>query len=97
MKRAGNTAPAPIVVGSDDDRAAPGANAQPITKAIPNAKLDILRKFTHYSFPPSRNEKGKQYVKAVCTDPAGVDRDALHQQVTARAPEFFTRTLPASP
>ncbi len=91
------TAPVHIVVGSADDQAAPGTNAQPIAKAIPNAKLDMLPKVTHYSFLPSCNERGKQYVKTICTDPVGVDRDALHQQVGARALEFFTQALHGSP
>lgn len=87
------TVPVPIVVGSADDQAAPGANGQAIAKTTPNAQRDILPKVTHYSVLPSCNERGKQYVKAICTDPVGVDRDALHQQVAARALEVFTQPL----
>jgi predicted dienelactone hydrolase len=89
--------PVHIVVGSDDDQAIPRFNAEPMAKAIPNAKLDILPKVTHYSFLPVCNDRGKNYVKELCTDPAGVDREALHQQVAARALEFFAQTLRASP
>jgi predicted dienelactone hydrolase len=91
------TVPVQIVVGSDDDQAVPRFNAEPMAKAIPNAKLDILPKVTHYSFLPVCNDRGKNYVKELCTDPAGVDREVLHKEVAARALEFFGQALRASP
>jgi predicted dienelactone hydrolase len=89
--------PVHIVVGSDDDQAIPRFNAEPMAKAIPNAKLDILPKVTHYSFLPACNDRGKNYVKELCTDPVGVDREVLHREVAARAIEFFGQALRASP
>jgi predicted dienelactone hydrolase len=89
--------PVQIVVGSDDDQAIPRFNAEPMAKVIPNARLDILPKVTHYSFLPACNDRGKNYVKELCTDPVGVDRDVLHKKVAARAIEFFSQALRASP
>jgi predicted dienelactone hydrolase len=91
------TTPVQIVVGSEDDQAAPGLNAEPMAQRIPNAKLAILPKVTHYSFLPVCNDKGKNYVKELCTDPAGVERALLHQQVAARALELFNTALQAAP
>lgn len=89
--------PVRIVVGSDDDQAAPRANAEPMVKAIPNAWLDVLPRITHYGFLPVCNDRGKRYVKELCADPVGVDREALHQDVAARAVAFFGQALRASP
>jgi predicted dienelactone hydrolase len=89
--------PVQIVVGSDDDQAIPRFNAEPMAAAIPDAKLRILPKVTHYSFLPTCNDKGNTYAKEICASPAGVDRDVLHQQVSANAVEFFGRTLRGTP
>jgi predicted dienelactone hydrolase len=89
--------PVQIVVGSDDDQAVPRFNAEPMAKAIPNAKLDILPKITHYSFLPVCNDRGRSYVKELCTDPAGVDREIVHREVAASALQFFKQALQASP
>jgi predicted dienelactone hydrolase len=89
--------PVQILVGADDDQAIPRFNAEPIAKAIPNAKLNVLPKVTHYSFLPVCNDRGKTYVKELCTDPAGVDREVLHKDVAARATEFFSQALRTSP
>jgi predicted dienelactone hydrolase len=88
--------PVQILVGADDDQAIPRFNAEPMAKAIPNAKLDILPKVTHYSFLPVCNDRGKTYVNELCTDPVGVDREVLHKDVAARAIEFFGQALRAS-
>lgn len=89
--------PVQLVVGSDDDQAMARFNAEPMAAAIPGAKLRILPKVTHYSFLPTCNDRGQTYVKELCASPAGVDRDVLHQQVSADAVEFFGRTLRAAP
>ena len=89
--------PVQIVVGSDDDQAIPRFNAEPMAKVIPNARLDILPKVTHYSFLPACNDRGKNYVKELCTDPVGVDREVLHRKVSASAIKFFNQALRASP
>lgn len=91
------TVPVQIVVGSDDDQAIPHFNAESIAKAIPNVKLDILPKVTHYSFLPVCNDRGKNYVKELCVDPSGVDREGLHKYVAIRAIEFFGQALHTSP
>jgi predicted dienelactone hydrolase len=90
------TVPVHIVVGSDDDQAIPSFNAEPMAKCIPNAILDILPKVSHYSFLPTCNDRGKTYVKELCTDPVGIDREILHQKIAARAIEFFSQPLRAS-
>lgn len=85
--------PLQIVVGSDDDQAAPSDNAKLIAALVPGAKLQILPKVTHYTFLPSCNERGNTYVKELCLNPAGVDRNLVHQQVSDKALRFFSHTL----
>lgn len=87
------TVPVHLVVGEDDDQAAPRWNASPVAQAIPKAKLDIYPKVTHYSFLPVCNEAGAVLVKESCTDAPGVDRRALHRKVGALAVDFFGRAL----
>ena len=49
----------------------------------------------HYTFLPRCNALGQRVARPVCADPAGVDRDAVHEQVSAQALAFFGRTLKA--
>lgn len=85
--------PVHIVAGSEDDQAPPRTNAEPLAQAIPGAKLTVLPGVPHYSFLPVCNERGNIHARDVCTDPVGVPRQALHQQVSAIAIRFFAQTL----
>lgn len=86
--------PVHIVVGDKDDQATPAYNAEPIASLIPEAELQILPNVTHYTFLPTCNERGNNYVKELCASPFGVDRNAVHQQVIDAAQRFFSRNLP---
>ncbi len=89
--------PVTIVVGSEDDQAAPNSNAEPLAKAIPGATVTVLPGVSHYSFLPACNERGKTYAKEVCADPVGFPRKALHEQVKAMAIPFFALALRGAP
>lgn len=85
--------PVHIVVGDKDDQAMPANNAEPIASLIPGAELQIFPGVTHYTFLPTCNERGNNYVKDLCVSPFGVDRDAVHQQVIDAAQSFFSQSL----
>lgn len=64
--------PVRVIVGSNDDQAVPDVNAKPISKAIPNATLDVLPNATHYTFLPRCNLMGRLFARQFCVDPAGL-------------------------
>ncbi|MDO9437866.1 alpha/beta fold hydrolase [Hydrogenophaga sp.] len=88
--------PVHILVGADDDQAAPRWNAEPLAKAIPGAELTVFPGVTHYSFLPVCSDKALAEVPQSCMDSTGVDRAALHRQVGAMALEFFGGALRGS-
>ena len=89
--------PVLIVVGAADRTAPPATNAETIAAAIPGAKLHILDgEVSHYVFLNTCNAAGRQLVP-VCTDAAGVDRDAIHQSVVELVAAHFAATLAAPP
>ena len=87
------TAPVELVVGAADNQAVPSTSVAPIAAAIPTASLEILSSVGHYTFMPVCNSQGKTYVKDLCGDADGVDRDAVHRRVGTWAVDFFGRTL----
>ncbi|MEO8922852.1 MAG: hypothetical protein ABI330_08515 [Caldimonas sp.] len=87
------TVPVELVVGSADIQAIPSASVAPIAAAIPTVSLEVLPSVGHYTFMPVCNSRGKTYVKDLCGDADGVDRDAIHRRVGAWAVDFFGRTL----
>jgi predicted dienelactone hydrolase len=82
-----------IVAGTRDDQAVPEYNAKPIAALIPGAELQIVPDGTHYMFLPGCNARGNNYVKELCLDPPGLDREAVHRRVIDAALVFFSRTL----
>lgn len=89
--------PVLIVVGAADRTAPPATNAETIAAAIPGAKLHILDgDVDHYVFLNTCNAAGHRLVP-VCTDAAGVDRDAIHQSVVELVAAHFAATLAAMP
>ena len=89
--------PVRIVVGSQDDQAFPDVNARPIASAIPNAELEIIPNVAHYTFLARCSLFGKVFVRSLCTDPDGIDREEVHRRVSADALTFFNRTLRGEP
>lgn len=88
--------PVRIVVGAADAQATPDENARPLAKNIRGAELAVVPAAGHYVFMPQCNERGTRHVAALCVDPAGVDRRAVHTEVSTGAIDFFARAL-ASP
>ncbi len=85
--------PVRIVVGSKDDQTIPDINAKPIAAAIPTATLEVLPDVTHYTFLPTCNLLGHLIARRYCVDPDPVDRDAIHEEVSAEAVKFFGGVL----
>lgn len=85
--------PVRIVVGSDDLQAVPAVSVAPIAAAVPGVSLDVLPSVGHYTFVSVCTSKGRAYVKQLCSDADGVDRDAVHRRVAGWAVEFFGATL----
>lgn len=85
--------PVEIVVGSADSLAPPAQNANLLKAGIRGARETILPGVAHYTFLDTCTASGKAALPAYCTDPAGIDREAIHQQVGELAVTFFLRTL----
>ena len=85
--------PVRIVVGAADDQAIPAFNAEVYASHIPNASLQILPAVTHYTFLANCTFIGKAAAAQYCADPAGVDRELVHQQVASDALNFFNGVL----
>lgn len=85
--------PVEIVVGSADPMAPAATNANLIKANVRGARETILPNVAHYTFLDTCTDAGKQAFSAFCTDPAGVDRDAVHAQVAAMAAQFFAKAF----
>jgi predicted dienelactone hydrolase len=85
--------PVSLVVGDQDDQAVPEKNAKLIALQLKDVSLNLLPKVTHYTFLSECTDMGMQYAKQFCTDPEGVNRSDVHEQVGAQALVFFRRTL----
>jgi predicted dienelactone hydrolase len=90
-------APVHIVVGAADEQATPDDNARALAKAIPRAELDVIPDAGHYVFLPQCNWRGMMFASAICGDPAGVKRRAVHARVATDAIAFFGRALAPQP
>jgi len=90
------TIPVEIVAGGSDLIAPPAENAQFFAANIKGAKLTILPGGVgHYTFLNAGTEAGKKQIPQFCVDNAGVDREAVHEQVDEMAAEFFEKELAA--
>jgi predicted dienelactone hydrolase len=88
--------PVEIVVGSSDAVAPVATNAKYFAANIKGARLTILPGgIGHYTFLADCTPEGRGGLP-ICRDAAGVDRAAVHAQVSQMAVEFFGRTLKAS-
>ena len=86
--------PVALVAGGADDQATPARQVQPYAGGIAGASLSVLPGATHYVFLAPCTALGRWLApQAICRDPAGVDRAALHAQVAAQALDFFARHL----
>jgi predicted dienelactone hydrolase len=56
----------------------------------------LLPGVVHYTFLDTCTAEGKKTFGIYCEDPAGVDRDAVHEKVAAMAVKFFRQALQLS-
>jgi predicted dienelactone hydrolase len=86
--------PVNIVAGSGDITVPLRTNAIRYSKLLPSAKLTILPGgVSHYTFTGTCLSAGLEMLPEACRDNPGVDRDEVHEKVSAMALEFFDRSL----
>jgi len=86
--------PVELVVGAADTLAPAGNNADWLRANIKGARETLLRgNVAHYTFLDTCTAAGKTQFPNQCIDGAGVDRDAIHAQVSEMAITFFTHSL----
>ena len=83
--------PVAVVVGSADPIAPAAQNADLIRQRVRGAHETVLPNVSHYTFLDTCTSGGRQQLPAFCSDPAGVDREAVHEQVSDAAAQFFAR------
>jgi predicted dienelactone hydrolase len=85
--------PIRVVVGDRDRTAPTAANAQRIAELVPGAQLSVLRGVGHYTFLAECLPAGVSALPSLCHEEAGVERAAIHREVSADAVAFFDRNL----
>jgi predicted dienelactone hydrolase len=86
--------PVEIVAGAADSIAPPAENAQFFAANIKGAILTIIPGGVgHYTFLDIGTEAGKKHLPQLFVDNPGVDREAVHSQVSEMAADFFDREL----
>jgi predicted dienelactone hydrolase len=87
------TAPMIFDTAKSDPVLAPQAGSSLLAQRIPGAR-EIVREVGHFSYGPAcRPIIGKLLAGQVCTDPDGVDRNAVHAKVVKDATDFFNLQL----
>lgn len=86
--------PVAIVTGSADEIAPPASGADALGKAIPHATLKRFPHAGHFVFIGTCTTAGRLFVRGICRDPDGVDRDAVHAETIGLALDFFAASLP---
>lgn len=85
--------PTELVVGAADTMAPAALNANLIKAHLRGARETILPNVAHFTFLDVCTVAGKEELPLDCTDPPGVDRNAVHQQVDDLAIQFFVRAF----
>jgi predicted dienelactone hydrolase len=86
--------PVAIVTGDADEIAPPASDAEVLGKAIPHAMLKRFPHAGHFVFVGTCTTVGRVFVRAICRDPDGADRDAIHAETIRLALDFFATSLP---
>lgn len=82
--------PTYIIVGERDTQTPPEANAAFAAEHIPGAVLDIIPgDVDHEIFANECDKEGRDEFPEGCIDAAGVDRHAIHIDITNKAVTFF--------
>lgn len=82
-----------VVASAADDQAPASVTARRVGDTVSGARVQVLTGASHYSFLSPCNDFGRQRVAAICSDPEGLPREALHRQLQAEALNFFERAL----
>ena len=86
--------PVQIVVGEADTSAPAASSALWYARQIDGAEAIVLDGHVgHYTFLAECTDLGRKNLPALCVDHPGVDRRAIHDQVSGSAVAFFDRHL----
>jgi predicted dienelactone hydrolase len=90
----GITIPVAMVAGDGDKILPPDDNAKVFAANIKGSQLTILPgRVGHYTFLDVGTDLGKQKLPQFFVDEPGVDREAIHKQVSEMAADFFDKEL----
>ncbi|MGY4313911.1 putative dienelactone hydrolase [Bradyrhizobium sp. JR3.5] len=89
----GISIPVAMVTGSADEVAPPASGAEALGKAMPHAALTEFPRAGHFVFFDTCTAVGRLVIGAVCRDPDGIDREAVHAETIGLALDFFTANL----
>ncbi|WP_428509403.1 alpha/beta hydrolase family protein [Roseateles sp.] len=90
---AGIQRPVHLIASDADDQAPAALTARLAASSLPAATLHVLSDATHYSFVSPCTAQGQQMAPAICADPKGFERRALHEMLRRETVAFFVRTL----
>lgn len=83
-----------LYVAQADRVLLPDENGRRIRGLLPNpAGYREIEGAGHFVFLAPCSDALARDAPAICTDPPGVDREALHRQIAADAAAFFDKTL----
>ncbi|WP_338699515.1 MULTISPECIES: alpha/beta hydrolase family protein [unclassified Bradyrhizobium] len=86
--------PIAIVAGSADEITPTASGAEALGKAVPHATLKLFPHAGHFVFFGTCTAIGRLVIGgAVCRDPDGTDRDAVHAETISLARDFFSANL----
>ncbi len=85
--------PVALAVGSADPLAPAETNAHLIKANVRGARETVLPNVAHYTFLDTCLPAGKASLVTYCTDPPGIDRTAVHEQVDTLVIQFFARVF----
>jgi len=85
--------PVALATGSADEITPPASGAEALGKAIPQATLKRFPHAGHFVFFATCTAVGRVFLRAVCRDPDGIDRTAVHAETIRLAVDFFTASL----
>ena len=82
-----------IVCGGADEVTPAASSAEALAKAIPHATLQLFPRAGHFVFFDTCTRVGRVFLRAVCADPVGTSRAAVHAETIRLALDFFTANL----
>lgn len=87
-------APMSIYVGEKDEELSPEDNALALARDMPSkVSVEVLPNAGHFTFLAPCSPQMREAMPALCTDPPGVDRAAVHRAINAEIAAFLARTL----